>query len=151
MRRRVTPLLVTVAFASCFGVPHPAQAAPEPPPLTVLVAHTDSMGRVLTDPDGRTLYRYDLDTARGVGCLGACTTTRKPLLHAPGAVLRLPPGIAGTLGTVARPDGGEQVTYDGSPLYRYTADHQPADTSQVDRLWHVINPQNAPEQTGTTG
>lgn len=151
MRRRVTPLLAAVAFASCIGLPHPAVAAPEPPPLTVLVAHTATMGRVLTAPDGHTLYRYDLDTAGEVHCLGACTTTRKPLLHAPGTALALPPGIAGTLGIVTRPEGTEQVTYDGSPLYQYTADQQPADTNGIDQLWHVINPQNAPEQAGTTG
>ncbi|MCX4641169.1 MULTISPECIES: hypothetical protein [unclassified Streptomyces] len=45
----------------------------------------------------------------------------------------------------------DQVTYAGSPLYRYTADHQPVGTGVVGLLWHVITPQNAPEQTGTTG
>ncbi|MFF2502763.1 hypothetical protein ACFVTY_05145 [Streptomyces sp. NPDC058067] len=149
MRRRVTPLPVAVAFASCLGLPQPAPAAPEPPPLTVMVADTGSMGRVLTDLNGRTLYRYDLDTAGRVRCLEACTATRKPLLHAPGTALRLPPGTAGTLGIVARPDGGEQVAYDGSPLYWYTADQQPADTAGVDLLWHVISPPNAPERTET--
>jgi predicted lipoprotein with Yx(FWY)xxD motif len=109
-----------------------------------MVADTDTMGRVLTDPDGRTLYRDDRERTGTVVCVGRCTDTRKPLLHQPGAELRLPPGIAGTLGTVTRPDGGDQVTYDGSPLYWFTGDQHPADTSGVSLLWHAINPQNAP-------
>ncbi|MEU1203048.1 hypothetical protein ABZ446_43535 [Streptomyces sp. NPDC005813] len=148
MRRPVTPLLAAVAFASCFGLPYPAMAAPEPPRLTVMVAETDTMGRVLTDPNGRTLYRFDPEGSGTVTCVGPCTDTRKPLLSPPGAELRLPPGIAGTLGTVPRPDGGNQVTYDGFPLYWYTDDVQPADTNGVDLFWHVINPRNAPVPAG---
>ncbi|WP_330308752.1 MULTISPECIES: hypothetical protein [unclassified Streptomyces] len=151
MRRRVTPLLAAIAIASCLGLPHPAVAAPEPLPLTVMVADTDTMGRVLTDPDGRTLYTYDVEKSGTVDCSGSCTDTRKPLLNPPGTELRLPPGIAGTLGTVARPDGGDQVTYDGSPLYSYTGDLQPADTNGVDLYWHVINPRNAPVPAERTG
>lgn len=62
-------------------------------------------------------------------------------------------GMGGTAHPVDQPHGTvcDQVTYAGSPLYRYTADHQPAGTGAVGLLWHVINPQNAPEQTGTTG
>ncbi|MFC7260408.1 COG4315 family predicted lipoprotein [Streptomyces lutosisoli] len=150
-RRRVTPLLAAIAVASCLGLPHPAVAAPEPPPLTVMVADTDTMGRILTDLDGRTLYRFDREGDGNIACFRSCTDTHKPLLNPPGAELRLPPGIAGTLGTVARPDGGDQVTYDGSPLYSYTGDLQPADTNGVDLFWHVINPENAPVPAETTG
>jgi predicted lipoprotein with Yx(FWY)xxD motif len=99
----------------------------------------------------RTLYRYDLGRAGTVGCVGPCTDTHKPLLDPPGVELRLPPGIAGTLGTVTRPDGGAQVTYDGAPLYRSTADHVPSETEGADLHRHVINPRNAPVPAARTG
>ncbi|MET9381676.1 hypothetical protein ABZY09_11410 [Streptomyces sp. NPDC002928] len=136
MRALLTPILAAAAVVACPG------AAPEPPPLTVMTADSETMGRVLTDLDGHTLYRYDPETGTGtVVCLGPCTDTRKPLLTEPGAVLALPPGIAGALSTVARPDGrGDQVTYDGSPLYTFTGDAQPAETNGVTRNWHVITP-----------
>jgi len=42
---------------------------------------------------------------------------------------------------VTRPDGsGEQVTYDGAPLYTYTGDDQPAEPDGVTSDWHVIQP-----------
>jgi len=136
--RALSASLLTVAAASATGPA--ATAAPASPPPTVMVADTETLGRVLTAPDGRTLYRYDLDTNATVACVDPCTTTRKPLLTPPGTTLRLPYGIAGTLGTVTRPDGGDQVTYDGSPLYWFTGDRGTADTSGVDPEWHVISP-----------
>ncbi|MDQ0994536.1 hypothetical protein [Streptomyces sp. V3I7] len=128
------------AVVACLGAA-PA-AAPQPPPLTLMVAESATMGPVYTDPDGHTVYRYDPEEATGtVACLGACTDTRRPLYARPGTELRLPPGLTGALGTVTRPDGsGEQVTYDGSPLYTFTGDGQPADTRGVDLDWHVIRP-----------
>ncbi|MET8449981.1 hypothetical protein [Streptomyces sp. NPDC005209] len=146
MQRPMTPLLAALAVASCMGAApqqHPA-AAPTPPPLTVMVADTDALGRVLTAPDGHTLYRYDREDGGTVACVTTCTDTRKPLLTRPGTGLRLPPGIVGTLGTVSRPDGGDQVTYDGSPLYTYAADEQPVDANGVTLHWHVIQPRNVP-------
>jgi predicted lipoprotein with Yx(FWY)xxD motif len=133
--RALSASLLAVAAASATG-----PAAPAPPPPTVMVADTETLGRVLTDPDGHTLYRYDLDTSTTVACVDPCTITRKPLLTPPGSTLQLPYGIAGTLGTITRPDGGDQVTYDGSPLYWFTGDRAPADTSGVDLEWHVISP-----------
>ncbi|MFD0331846.1 hypothetical protein ACFQZC_36035 [Streptacidiphilus monticola] len=67
-----------------------------------------------------------------------------PFPYHPGEVLALPPGIAGTLGEVRRPDGSEQITYDGAPLYTCTGDHFPGDTNGNGGHWHAIQPPNAP-------
>ena len=136
--RALSASLLAVAAASATAPT--ATAAPAPPPPTVMVADTDTLGRILTDPDGHTLYRYDLDTNTTVACVDTCTTTRRPLLTPPGTARRLPYGITGTLGTITRPDGGDQVTYDGSPLYWFTGDRGTADTSGVDLDWHVMRP-----------
>ncbi|MGI5460592.1 COG4315 family predicted lipoprotein [Streptomyces sp. CA-249302] len=138
MRRLLTPLLTAAAVLCCLG------AAPEPPPLTVMLGDSDTLGRVLTDLSGHTLYRYDLEATGDVECLAPCTDTRRPLLAEAAAELRLPPGIAGALGRITRPDGtGDQVTYDGSPLYTYTGDTQPAETDGVTLQWHAVRPRDA--------
>lgn len=159
MRRLLSPLLLAgvVVLYGCTGsgTAHQlgatrsvsagvAQGGAAAPPLTVEVTDTDTQGRVFADPDGRVLYRYDLDHPGTIACTGTCTVTRTPLLHSPQTGLRLPPGIAGVLGTVHRPDGGVQVTLDDAPLYTFTGDVQPGDTNGVGLRWHVILAKNLP-------
>ena len=62
------------------------------------------------------------------------------------------PGVdASKLGTTKRSDGSTQVTYDGRPLYTYTADTSPGDTTGngvnlYGALWYAVQPNgsNAP-------
>jgi predicted lipoprotein with Yx(FWY)xxD motif len=97
-------------------------------------------GPVLTDSTGMTLYRDTSETGGTVACLASCARARRPLIARPGQQLRLPPLLHGRLGTLTRPDGGIQVTYDGSPLYSYTGDHAQGDTNGTGGSWQVIKP-----------
>ncbi|MFF4585263.1 hypothetical protein [Streptomyces sp. NPDC001388] len=125
MRAFTQPLLAAAAALACLA------AAPAP---TVLVGSTETMGQILTDPSGLTLYVYDQGP-----CTGSCLADRKPLHIAAGETPTLPPGVAGTLGAAPRPDDATlQVTYDGSPLYTYAGDAQPAETNGVTLDWHVV-------------
>ncbi len=104
---------------------------------TVAVAST-SLGDVLVDANGMTLYVFDPD-AQGPGtCVDACAASWPPLVEdAPVAG----DGVdAGLLGTATHPDGSEQVTYDGWPLYLWAGDGSPGDvTGQgVQDVWWVI-------------
>jgi predicted lipoprotein with Yx(FWY)xxD motif len=115
--------------------PSPAPSLTLPPPstatLTVEVATSDTFGPVLVDANGMTLYR---DTAETSGTVTA--HAYRPLTPRPG--LRQPPLLPGHLGAVTRPDGTTQVTYNGWPLYEYTGDHAPGDTSGTGGHWQVI-------------
>jgi hypothetical protein len=49
------------------------------------------------------------------------------------------------LGTTPRSDGQPQVTYNGHPLYTFTGDQNPGDTSgqgvsAFGALWYVVSP-----------
>lgn len=119
----------TAAQAAAESTTAPA-AGPE------LVARDTALGTVLTDGDGFTLYTFDEDTPAEITCVGQCAEIWPPSLGAPQAANPLP----GSLGTMARPDGSQQATYDGHPLYRFAKDTAPGQTSGdgVKGTWHVV-------------
>lgn len=109
-------------------------------PYTVGVIDTDTQGRVFTDPDFRLLYRDIADNpAKGAfDCVRACLKLYHPLLTTPGAALALPPGVAGAVSSVVRPDGaGDQVTVDGYAVYTFSGG-QPGETGGLSATWHAV-------------
>ncbi len=110
--------------------------------LTVNVKDSGTMGKIITDSAGRTLYRTDRDTAPGTSvCTGSCAQFWPPFTLAQGD----PKGstdLVGKLDTFNRQDPvGRQVTYNGSPLYYFATDTQPGDT-KGDGVggFHVVQP-----------
>ena len=75
----------------------------------------------LVGSDGRTLYLFEADSHGSSACSGACAAAWPPDIAA-----GMPHAGAGVqqslLGTVRRPDGSMQVTYNGHPLYYFTGD-----------------------------
>jgi predicted lipoprotein with Yx(FWY)xxD motif len=79
---------------------------------------------VLTDAAGMTLYRLSGERAGKFICTTApCTQLWHPLAA---STTSTPSGVA-SLATVKRPDGTEQVTYKGMPLYTFAQDQRPGD------------------------
>jgi predicted lipoprotein with Yx(FWY)xxD motif len=94
---------------------------------TVSVAEVDGVGSVLVDRSGKALYTADQEADGAIRCRGGCLTIWLPL-EASGT----PTGsddVTGELGTVERPDGTKQVTYDGRPLYRFAEDAAPGEVT----------------------
>ncbi len=86
-----------------------------------------TVGTVLTGPNGKTLYYFTTDTSAATTCTGQCAVVWPPLVVAAGSTPALPSGLSGTLTTVKRPDGSDQVSYKGHLLYYsqgYTAPGQ---------------------------
>jgi predicted lipoprotein with Yx(FWY)xxD motif len=77
--------------------------------------------RVLTNTKGLTLYWFAPDTPTTSKCTGSCTSYWLPVTGKPKAG----PGVTGMLGTIKRPGGTTQVTYNGHPLYTYIGDNGP--------------------------
>lgn len=105
-----------------------------------------SIGTVLTNSSGRTLYWFAKDTPTTSNCTGACATfwppVKGPVTAAPGSAL------SGTLGTIKRSDGTTQATYDGHPLYIYSGDSAAGQTAGNDLnaaggLWFAMTPSGA--------
>jgi predicted lipoprotein with Yx(FWY)xxD motif len=83
---------------------------------------------VLTNADGLTLYWFAPDTRTSSKCTGSCAAYWPPVSGSPAAG----PGVTGKLGTIKRPSGGLQATYDGHPLYTYIGDSAPGQANGND-------------------
>lgn len=124
--------LAAVAVTACGSGGGGATAAPPPKaptgaPATVSVANT-SLGKILVDSEGRSLYLFKADVGTKSTCNGACASAWPPLS------VSSEPAVGGgasasLLGTSKRPGGGSQVTYNGHPLYRFVNDHKPGDVN----------------------
>ncbi len=88
---------------------------------TALMSRTINGTQVLTNSAGFTLYWFALDTSTTSNCTGSCATYWPPVKGPATAGS----GVTGTLGTITRPDGTTQATYDGHPLYTYAGDSAP--------------------------
>lgn len=82
-------------------------------------------GTVLVDARGLTLYTLSSERGGKLVCTSAgCLAAWHPVT-APGT--GKPAGSVGSLATIKRPDGSEQVTYRGFPLYTFVMDTKPGD------------------------
>jgi predicted lipoprotein with Yx(FWY)xxD motif len=111
-------------------------------PGVVDAATVGTLGRVLVDRAGDTLYRYGPDGFGAPRCTGACAVTWPPLTVAPGSRTTVAgPGVsAADVGTVTRADGSLQVTYDLRPLYTYSGDTAPGQANGEGKggTWAVV-------------
>lgn len=89
---------------------------------TVSARDLPGVGTVLVDRAGRTLYFTDQETGGAIRCVAECAAAWVPLTVAQGTIPAGGAGVAGSLAVVTRPDGTNQVTYDGRPLYTSAAD-----------------------------
>jgi predicted lipoprotein with Yx(FWY)xxD motif len=101
-----------------------------------------SVGTILVDSKGITLYDFVKDKGKTSACYGACAALWPPLITTGKPVAG--PGVrASLLGTTKRKDGKVQVTYGGHPLYYFVTDRKPGQTTgqgvnQFGAPWWVI-------------
>jgi predicted lipoprotein with Yx(FWY)xxD motif len=126
--------LVALAAAGCGGGGSAATAATGSPPktstgasATVGVANS-SLGSILVNSQGRTLYLFKADVGTKSACAGACATAWPPLLST-GKPTTGTGLTASKLRTITRSGGGRQVTYNGHPLYLFVKDTKAGQTT----------------------
>jgi len=125
-RGSIVSAAVVLALA-CAVVPAAAsQAAAGKGP--VVSTATTSLGRVLVDAHGHTLYLFGKDRNGKSACSGACAAAWPPLI----ATARPRAGTGATasrLGTTRRADGRLQVTYNHHPVYTFVKDTRKGQTN----------------------
>jgi predicted lipoprotein with Yx(FWY)xxD motif len=131
MTRLLTTCLVAVAAAlalgACGGEGGDGSASPATSSsasgsaATVSIQHVDGVGDVLVDGDGMALYTPEQEANGEILCTGACLSFWRPL-EPPAGGKPTADGDAGTLGVIRRPDGTQQLTANGTPLYTFSED-----------------------------
>jgi predicted lipoprotein with Yx(FWY)xxD motif len=111
---------------------------------TGAVAIADSsLGKILVDGKGMTLYMFVPDNQGPSTCVDKCVDAW-PALAGPATA---GDGVdASKLGVAARPDGTQQATYGGWPLYTFIQDSAPGDVNGQDsgEKWYVIGADGQP-------
>lgn len=97
----------------------------------VSLGNVPSLGMVLVDSQGFTLYDFHKDKGGKSSCYGPCAKIWPPLLTE-GEPHPSNGAEADLIGTTERNDGTTQVTYDGWPLYTYAADKAPGEANGND-------------------
>jgi predicted lipoprotein with Yx(FWY)xxD motif len=140
------PVLALAAAAcsgggSATGIAAPTTSSGQP--VAVGVAST-TLGQILVNPNGRTLYLFQGDSGTTSNCSGACASAWPPLRVS--STTSVGTGAnASLLGSTPRSDGAPQVTYNGHPVYLFIKDQKAGDTNgqgvtAFGALWYALSP-----------
>jgi predicted lipoprotein with Yx(FWY)xxD motif len=158
MKRLITlaALSVAAAFvtAACGGTgsygsyaPNAGTGTPAATGAPTVAVASSSVGQILVDGSGRTLYLFEADMPASSSCYGACVGVWPAVVSAGQPVVG--PGITPTLvSTTMRKDGTLEVVYNGHPLYYFTGDKKPGDVTgqglnSFGAAWYVVSPAGA--------
>jgi len=141
---------LTLAAAACGGNNNEssgaaATAAPAGPTTTAaqgarrttVAVASSTLGNILVDGDGRTLYAFTKDKGDQSACTGDCATSWPALTGTATAGTGVQ---ASMLSTSMQANGKSQVTYGGKPLYYFAGDAKPGDTNgqDVGNVWFAL-------------
>jgi predicted lipoprotein with Yx(FWY)xxD motif len=124
------------------SVEAPTASAPSAPltRLPLKTAKNKKLGTLLVDANGMSLYINKQDSRDVSTCTGSCAATWLPAL-VQGSHPAAGEGVkASLLGMFTRPDGTQQATYKGLPLYHFTGDQNPGDVKGqgIGKEWSVV-------------
>lgn len=153
--------LVALSVAACGGGGAATAATPKTSggsQATVGVANS-SLGSILVNSAGHTLYLFKADSSTSSACTGACASAWPPLLTT-GTPTAGPGLTASKLGTITRSGGNRQVTYNGHPLYLFIKDTKPGQATgqgltAFGAAWFALTPTgtqaSAPATSSSSG
>jgi predicted lipoprotein with Yx(FWY)xxD motif len=106
----------------------PAATAPAAGGAALTLRHT-SLGTILTNGQGFTLYAFEADKGTTSACTGACAAAWPPVTTTSPNVTVSGGAAKSLAGETTRPGGARQLTYAGHPLYLFTGDSTPGATN----------------------
>jgi predicted lipoprotein with Yx(FWY)xxD motif len=142
MGTRLVARVVALALVAGVGV-GAAFAATMTKNGTVQAAHNRKYGSLLVTSSGLSLYHMTAERRGSIKCTGACARLWPPLIVSGGSRPTAGAGAsASKLGTIKRPDGRIQVTYNKMALYRYSLDTKAGNVKGqgVEGIWFAVTP-----------
>jgi predicted lipoprotein with Yx(FWY)xxD motif len=112
--------------------------------VATVSATSTSLGMLLVDGSGRTLYLFEKDQPNQSACADACAAAW-PVDQTSGTPKAGSGVTASMLGTIKRSDNTTQVTYNKHPLYYYSGDsgtgqHNGQGVDAFGAKWYVVTP-----------
>jgi predicted lipoprotein with Yx(FWY)xxD motif len=145
------PLIIAIVVVGCAGSSSSYSSGPNGSTVpandsggaAIVGVGQTSLGPVLVDGSGRTLYLFEKDTSTASTCDGECATFWPPLVTT-GKPLAGDGALASKLGTTKRTDGKTEVSYNGHPLYYYVDEDEPNEVLcqavyEYGGYWYVID------------
>jgi predicted lipoprotein with Yx(FWY)xxD motif len=136
-------VVVAALAATIFALHPPATQAAQAKGAVVSTART-SLGRILVNSSGRTLYLFGKDRNGKSSCNGQCASFWPPL------ITKGKPRVSGgakasLIGMTKRADGRTQVTYNHHPVYLFAKDKAKGQTNgeglnAFGGTWDVVSP-----------
>jgi predicted lipoprotein with Yx(FWY)xxD motif len=151
-----------IAAAAALAVIATAVLLLNPPKLhaastsgAVVTTAKTSLGKILVNSSGRTLYLFGKDAKGKSACSGQCATFWPPLITS-GKPRAAGGAKASLIGTTKRADGRLQVTYNHHPVYRFSRDTKKGQTSgegisAFGAHWYVVSPAGKAIKSGGGG
>lgn len=156
------PVLL-LALSACGGAPgygssgsssqSSSQSSSPPAAGAALTVRHTSLGDVLVNGSGMTVYLLTSDKPNQSLCDSTCLTYWPPVaaIH-PGAAK----GVSAKVATTATTTGGQVATVGGWPVYTYVEDHAPGDVTgegvkSFGGVWYAVSPSGQPVKASTSG
>lgn len=141
-------LFVALLAGLLIGVSSAAAVSSGTRAKTVVIStrNIPTLGTVLVNSKGLTLYMFVPDKDTSVTCVHACAAVWPPVFLPKGAKAAAAGQVkASMLGSDPDPTGGRVATYAGWPLYTYVADRAPGSVKGQalnlnGGLWYVLAP-----------
>jgi predicted lipoprotein with Yx(FWY)xxD motif len=145
--RMIVVAAAVAALAATIFVLHPAATHAAQAKGAVVSTAKTSLGRIIVNSNGRTLYLFEKDRNGKSACSGQCAVFWPPLITS-GKPIVTGGARASLVGTTRRADGRLQVTYNHHPLYTFVKDTKAGQTNgegvnAFGAGWDAISPAGA--------
>ncbi len=136
----IAPFLLVLLINSCSKSSGYGSTTPPPPAMSFQLVNDSHFGSIIVDSKGNTVYFFSLDADGNSACTGNCLAVW-PLSYVANPTFGT--GLTDTdFSFITRSDGSKQTTYKGWPLYTYSGDAAPGQTSGdgIENTWFVAKP-----------